>query len=193
MEPREYVSKTHRMNYGDPHVLDNLTGARLHTGSFCSIANGVSIFLGGHHRTDLMSTYPFGYVYTDVFGTERYKINENKGDIHIGSDVWIGENVAIMANIKIGHGAIIGCNAVVTKDVKPYSIVAGNPARFLRYRFSEKIINELVDIAWWDLPIPLIKELIPFLMNEYVEYNIPRVKEIIADYEPEPETEVAQE
>ncbi|AGE50078.1 chloramphenicol acetyltransferase [Acanthocystis turfacea Chlorella virus Canal-1] len=182
MDPREYVSNTSHMSYGTPHVLDNSTGAKLHWGSFCSVADGVKIYLGGHHRTDYMSTYPFGAINTHIFGVGGYNIHPNKGDVHIGSDVWIGADVSIMANVKIGHGAVVGCNAVVTKDVKPYSIVAGNPAKFVRYRFSEEVINELLDIAWWDLPIPLVKQIVPFLMNENVSYNIPHVKDIIAEY-----------
>jgi acetyltransferase-like isoleucine patch superfamily enzyme len=182
MEPREYASKTSRFNYGNPKIPDHDTGAKLYRGSSCSISEGVVIYLGGHHRTDFASTYPFGKIFNDVFGGGAYGVHPNKGDIHIGSDVWIGEGVHILPNVKIGHGAVLGCGSIVTKDVKPYSIVAGNPAKLIRYRFSEEVINELLDIAWWDLPVPLIKQLVPLLMNEHVEYNIPRMRELIAEY-----------
>ena len=182
MQPREYVSKTSRFSYGAPKILDNDTGATLRGGSFCSIAEGVKIYLGGHHQTVFASTYPFGKINQHVFGYGGYDVNPNRGDIHIGSDVWIGEDAKIMPNVKIGHGAVIGCGAIVTKDVKPYSIVAGNPAKFIKYRFSEEVINELLDIAWWDLPTPLIQRLVPLLANENVEDNIPKMKEVIAEY-----------
>lgn len=180
MEPREYVSNTCQYTYGKLITIHTGEEATLTHGSFCSFASKIRVYLGGHHRTDYITTYPFGTILPEIWGGETYGHPANKGDVHIGSDVWIGDDVAIMPNVRIGHGAVIGCKAVVTKDVKPYAVVAGNPARFIRYRFSKEIIDQLLEIRWWDLPIDTIKQLVPFLMNSDVEYNIPRITEIIS-------------
>ena len=170
------------MNYGTVKLIKTGEDATCYQGSYCSVAENVRAYLGGHHRTDYITTFPFGSIMPEFWGKEVYGHPANKGDIIIGSDVWIGDNVSIMPNVTIGDGACIGCNSVVTKDVEPYSIVAGNPAKFIRYRFSEHIIDELLDISWWDLDVQLIRKLVPFLMNEDVEYNIPRIKEMIAEH-----------
>lgn len=179
METHEYTSSTYQMNYGKIKQISTGEDAKLHMGSFCSIASNVRAYLGGHHRIDYITTYPFGSISPEIWGKETYGHPQNRGDIYVGSDVWIGDNVSIMPNVKIGHGAVIGCNAVVTKDVKPYSIVAGNPAKFIRYRFSEEVIKELLDIKWWDCNTSTIQKLVPFLMNDDIETNIPRIREII--------------
>jgi len=119
-------------------------------GRFCSIAYGVKIGLG-HHPVDWVSTHHFAY-------DKKYGfINENRDfEDHsqqrciIGNDVWIGGNSIILAGVKVGDGAIVGANSLVTKDVEPYSIVFGTPAKFHRYRFDEKIREELLKIQWWN-------------------------------------------
>lgn len=141
--------------YGLPTVLPGIR-AKLRIGRFCSIAEGVVIDLGWSHRTDLATTYPL-WAFPEDWPRAR-DLNPldvlfvPKGDVVIGNDVWIGREAIIMPSITIGHGAVIGARSVVTKDVEPYSIVAGSPARVVRKRFDEKTIERLLVIRWWDWP-----------------------------------------
>lgn len=136
---------------------------RLIIGKFCQIATGVRFIMNGaNHAMDGISTYPF-----KVFGKSWGEIPMNvvsKGDTVIGNDVWIGNNVTIMQGITIGDGAIIGTNSLVTKNVEPYTIVGGNPAKLIRKRFSDKDIDALVKLAWWDWPIEKITENLPAIV-----------------------------
>ena len=93
----------------------------------------------------------------------------SKGDVVIGNDVWIGRGVVILSGVRVGNGAVIGAGAVVTKDVPPYAIVAGNPARIIRYRFSPEQIEELEQIAWWSWPDKEIERAIPLLLSSDIE------------------------
>ena len=113
----------------------------LKIGSYCSIANGVHFLLAGEHNTDSVSTYPFKVM---LWGEDKEATS--KGDIIIGDDVWIAINAIICSGVKIGQGAVIGAGAVVTKDVPPYAIVGGNPAKIIRYRFDEELIKKLLSI-----------------------------------------------
>lgn len=131
-------------------------GDKLIIGKFCALAAKATFIMnGGNHCTESFSTYPFG-----IFGPEYQAALPdswpNFGDTIVGHDVWIGYDALIMPGVKIGPGAIIGTRAVVTKDVAPYSIVGGNPAREIRPRFGETTIAKLLDIAWWDWPIEKI-------------------------------------
>ena len=110
-----------------------------------------------------LSTYPFP-LFFEEWGTPISEVTEswdNKGDIVIGNDVWIGYEAVIMSGVKIGDGAIIGARAVVTKDVEPYTIVGGLPAKPIRKRYSQDIITQLEAVRWWDLPHDQLKQLIP--------------------------------
>lgn len=124
-------------------------------GKFCQIATGVRFVMNGaNHAMDGFSTYPF-----KVFGKSWASAPLNalsKGDTVIGNDVWIGNSATIMQGIKIGDGAIIGTNALVTKDVEPYTIVGGNPAKPIRKRFDDHTIDFLLKLAWWDWPLDKI-------------------------------------
>lgn len=131
-------------------------------GSFVSIGPRVSIYVGGEHRTDWGSTYHFSEVFSDV---EKIDCIRTKGDVVIGSDVWIGGNVVILSGVTIGDGAVIGAGAVVSKDVAPYSIVAGNPIREIRKRFTEEQRERLLRIKWWDWEDEKIDKIIPILMS----------------------------
>ncbi|MGG0413372.1 Vat family streptogramin A O-acetyltransferase [Peribacillus simplex] len=146
-------------------------GDRLVIGKFCAIAPGVTFIMNGaNHRMDGFSTYPF-----NIFGHgwERYTPTLDqlpfKGDTLIGNDVWIGMDTVIMPGIKIGDGAIVAAKSVITKDVEPYTIVGGNPEKKLKTRFSEEIINELLEIKWWDLDIDIISAHIDMIVNGDME------------------------
>lgn len=131
--------------YGEPTVYDWDLGATLRIGSYCSIAAGVIILIGGEHDTRTISTFPF----RTFFLKNGEKDAQTKGDVTIGSDVWIGQRAIILSGVTIGHGAVIGAGALVAKDVPPYAVVAGNPARLIRYRFDPETIQALLKIAWW--------------------------------------------
>lgn len=134
---------------------------RLMIGKFCSIACGAKfIFNSANHTLSSLSTYPFP-LFFEEWGLTREEVTDswdNKGDIVIGNDVWIGYEAVIMAGVTIGDGAIIGTRAVVTKDVPPYTIVGGVPARLIRKRFPDETISELLKIRWWDWPRERIAE-----------------------------------
>lgn len=142
--------KIGRGSYGVPIVHDWHEGSTLNIGSYCSISANVQIFLGGHHRADWVTTYPF-----PAFLPQAAHIPEfsgTRGDVDIGSDVWLCANCIILSGVRIGHGAVIANGAVVTRDVPAYAIVAGNPARVVRWRFDERTRDELLASAWWDWP-----------------------------------------
>lgn len=150
--------------YGVPAIRNWGENAKFSIGKFCSIANGVTIFLGGEHRTDWVTTYPFA-AFPDVFPESGSIAGFSiaKGDVVIGSDVWIGEGVTILSGVCIGHGAAIGAHSVVTKNVAPYAIVGGNPAHVLRMRFAKPVVDFLLAQRWWDWPIDVIRARIPEL------------------------------
>lgn len=137
---------------------------RLIVGKFCSIACGAKfIFTSANHTLKSLSTYPFPLFFEEWESpvSEITMAWDNKGDIVIGNDVWIGYEAVIMSGVHIGDGAIIGTRAVVTKDVKPYTIVGGVPAKTIRKRFDQETIAKLESLRWWDLPCDQIKRLIP--------------------------------
>ncbi|MDE6649358.1 MAG: CatB-related O-acetyltransferase [Muribaculaceae bacterium] len=136
---------------------------RLIIGKFCSIACGVKfIFNCANHTLKSLSTYTFPLFFEewDLPKSEVSTAWDNKGDIIIGNDVWIGYDAVIMAGVKIGDGAIIGARAVVTKDVEPYSIVGGVPAKEIRKRFTPDIIEKLQNLQWWNWPENKIRDAI---------------------------------
>ena len=126
---------------------------KLQIGKFCSIACGAKfLFNSANHTLSSLSTYPFP-LFFEEWGLEKKDVTnawDNKGDIIIGNDVWIGYEAVILAGVTIGDGAIIGTRAVVTKDVPPYTIVGGVPAKPIKKRFSEETISALLEIQWWN-------------------------------------------
>ncbi|BAY82823.1 acetyltransferase family protein [Calothrix parasitica NIES-267] len=133
-------------------------GDKLIIGKFCALATGVKFIMNGaNHKISGFSTYPF-----QIFGNGWEKVTPeleefpNKGNTVIGNDVWIGYEALIMPGIQIGHGAIIASKSVVTKNVPPYTIVGGNPAKEIKKRFEDNVINDLLKIAWWDWNIEKI-------------------------------------
>ena len=145
---------------------------RLIIGKFCSIACGAKfIFNCANHTQKSLSTYTFPLFFEewDLPKSEVATAWDNKGDIVIGNDVWIGYDAVIMAGVKIGDGAIIGARAVVTKDVEPYSIVGGVPAKEIRKRFKPDIIEKLQNLQWWNWPVERIKESIHLIQSGNIE------------------------
>lgn len=151
--------------YDDPddvhHFLKNVlyhfdfVGDKLIIGKFCQIATGVRFIMnGGNHAMNGYSAYPFR-----VFGHDWKDVpleSMSKHDTLIGNDVWIGNSTTMMPGVKIGDGAIIATNAVITKDVEPYTIVGGNPSRLIRKRFDDETIQKLVSLKWWDWSVEKI-------------------------------------
>lgn len=158
-------------------------GAALFIGAFCSIATNVTIFLGGNHRTDWITTFPFGHIYQKELGQKVIDGHPStNGDINIGNDVWIGSNVIIMSGISIGDGAVIATGSVVTKSVRPYEIIGGNPAKHIKFRFSDDLIQILLTLKWWDLPLEIINEISPLLCSEPTKEAIDNIKLVLEDY-----------
>lgn len=143
--------KVGRHTYGHNNINIIWNQASLEIGSFCSIAANCNIYLGGNHRTDWITTYPFGHINKHIFNKFNGEGHPaTKGKVVIGNDVWIGNNVTIMSGVTIGDGAVIACNSHVVKDVEPYSIVGGNPARLIKYRFDKETIEKLLKLKWWE-------------------------------------------
>ena len=145
-------------------------GAKLYVGKFCSVAGKVEVMLGGNHRTEWVSTFPFGHMSRDTFtkyNGEGHPVT--KGDVNIGNDVWIGDGATILSGVTIGHGACIGTKSVVTKDVPPYTIAAGNPAKHIKKRFSDEIIDKLLEAKWWYLDDHIIDHISPLLCSNDFE------------------------
>ncbi|MEL7035343.1 MAG: CatB-related O-acetyltransferase [Cyanobacteria bacterium J06592_8] len=144
-------------------------GDRLILGKFCAIASDVKFIMnGGNHRTDWFTSYPF-----PIFGS-GWEVAmpdswPNKGDTIIGNDVWIGYGATIMPGVQIGDGAIIASQSVVTRNVEPYTIVGGNPAQQIRKRFEELVIQELLEIRWWDWDIEKITRNIKAICGSNIE------------------------
>lgn len=149
-----------------------INGDKLIIGKFCSIACGAKfIFNCANHTLKSLSTYTFPLFFEewDLPKSEVASAWDNKGDIVIGNDVWIGYDAVIMAGVNIGDGAIIGTRAVVTKDVEPFSIVGGVPAKEIRKRFSPEIITKLMELKWWNWSEDKIKKYIPAIQSGNVE------------------------
>lgn len=157
-----------------------VNGDKLKIGKFCSIACGAKfIFTSANHSLKSLSTYPFP-IFFEEWGLDAKDIREawdNKGDIVIGSDVWIGYEAVILSGVTIGDGAVIGTRAVVTKDVPPYTVVGGVPARPIKKRFDEQTIDRLLKLRWWDFDREKIKECIPFIRSGNVDALIKQLSD----------------
>lgn len=151
-----------QFTYGIPTVFAGFLHpeVKLKIGRFCSIAAGVTIYLGGNHRTNQVTTYPFIFFPDDWPQAKQLRVEDvgpvSRGNVVIGNDVWIGHRASILSGVTIGDGAVIGAESVVVNDVEPYSIVSGNPARLIRKRFDEETIRRLLEVKWWDWPIEKI-------------------------------------
>ena len=141
---------------------------RLFIGKFCSIACGAKfIFTSANHTMSSLSTYPFPLFFEEweLPISEVTSAWDNKGDIVIGNDVWIGYEAVILSGVRIGDGAVVGARAVVTKDVAPYTVVGGVPAKPIKKRFCQSNIAKLESIRWWDLPREQIRLLLPLIKS----------------------------
>lgn len=172
---REIVSKFQRplgtvkigkYTYGKPIIVSFRKEDRLTIGKFCSIADDVVIVLSGEHRYDRVSTFPL----RSRFIYKKERDTYSKGPVVIGNDVWIGSRAIILSGVRIGDGAVIGAGAVVTKNVPPYAIVGGVPAKILKYRFSNEQIRKLLKIAWWNWDIEKILKNIHHFYGDVDEF-----------------------
>jgi len=136
--------------YGTPHVKNYDQKTKLYVGKYCSFAAQVTILLGGEHRIDYATTYPFSDIPSPWPEAEKITdMTYSKGDVLIGNDVWIGFGATILSGVRIGDGVVIGAGALVSASVKPYSVVGGNPAKTLKMRFDEETVSRLLKLAWW--------------------------------------------
>jgi acetyltransferase-like isoleucine patch superfamily enzyme len=164
-----------RHTYGRPRVRVYQGSERKVTiGSFCSIAPDVEIITGGIHPLDWVSTYSFR-VQWKMEGAFEDGMPRSNGDVIIGSDVWLGTGVTILSGVTIGHGSVVAAKSVVTRDVPPYSIVAGVPAKVVRHRFDPDVIDRLLEIAWWEWDDEKIRRAVPLLSS-------PNIQEFLRQY-----------
>lgn len=163
-----------KYTYGTQHIRTKWDQyGKLKIGNFCSIADNILIFLGGNHSTEWITTFPFGTINKDIFN-KKIPQQDRKNfkrclDVTIGNDFWIAGGVTIMAGVTIGDGAVIARNSHVVKNVEPYSVVGGNPAKLIYYRFNEETIKKLLELKWWDFDDKIINEISPYLCSS--DYN----------------------
>lgn len=153
-----------KSTYGIPVVRQWDKDATLFIGAYCSIARNVQIFLGGNHRTDWVTNYPFPAFYFEARHIKNFRTS--RGDVVIGNDVWLCENCTILSGVKIGHGAVIASGAVISRDVEPYAVMAGNPAKLVRWRFDEETRMALLKAAWWDWPEQEVLSVVDLLCSD---------------------------
>ncbi|WP_409299991.1 type B chloramphenicol O-acetyltransferase [Pseudomonas sp. KCJK8993] len=144
---------------------------QLIVGSFCSIGSGAAFIMAGNqgHRNEWVSTFPFYWMSEEPAFAGAQNGYEGAGDTVIGNDVWIGSEAVIMPGIKVGDGAVIGTRALVTRDVEPYAIIGGNPAKTIRKRFDERTVQMLLEMKWWDWPIDQLQAVMPLMTSGNIE------------------------
>ncbi|BDD04466.1 CatB-related O-acetyltransferase [Aureibacter tunicatorum] len=164
-EPKNFLRDNVLYNYG-------ISNTALRIGKFCALANGAKFIMAdANHATEGITTFPFpifGGDWADTIPLSEYPL-KRYSDIIIGNDVWLGESATIMPGVKVGNGSIVGSKAVVSKDVPPYSIVVGNPARVVRTRFSNEEIAMLEKLSWWDWPIEHIEKNMTILVKRDIK------------------------
>lgn len=173
---RKYLEKNNLLNIGKfTYGVENIdfhyykgSENSITIGKYCSFAPGITIILGGIHPTDWVSLYPFR-IQWNLKGAYHDGMPTTRGPVEIGNDVWVGTNVTILSGVSIGSGSIIAANSVVTKDVVPYSIVGGNPAKLIRRRFSLENINKLMEIQWWNWDDSRVIKAVENLSSENVD------------------------
>ncbi len=156
--------------YGSPDVKTYDSTTRLIIGRYCSFAAKVAILMGGEHRMDLGTTYPFPEIADPWPETSNITgMTGSKGDIVIGNDVWVGYGATILSGVTIGDGSAIGAGALVTHDIAPFSIVGGNPAKVIRMRFDDHLIARLLKLGWWNWPEEKVRENIQLICSPDIE------------------------
>lgn len=181
-----YDSEDHPELFEQTNVLFNYPffGDKLIIGKFCQIAHGTTFIMGAaNHRLGSATTYPFnvmGGVWREI-STPHIEELPHKGDTVIGNDVWLGRNCTILPGVKIGNGAIVAACSVVTKDIAPYTVVGGNPARFLKKRFDDGTAALLEELRWWDLPPEELTEIIPVLCDTDMKRAAEKLRAILAE------------
>lgn len=159
----------HTLGYSLPTIVHFMhDDTHLTIGDYCSLSTDATIYLGGRHATDYVTTYPHRILWR-MEGAGADGFPTPTGDTWIGADVWLCPGARVLSGLRIGHGAIIGAGAIVTKDVPDYAIVAGNPARVLGYRHSEEQRSALLEIAWWDWPEEEVRSAVPLLASPDID------------------------
>lgn len=180
-----YDSEDHPERFEQTNVLFNypIFGDKLIIGKFCQIAHGTVFIMGAaNHRLGSATTYPFnvmGGTWREI-STPHIEELPHKGDTIVGNDVWLGRCCTVMPGVKIGDGAIVAACSVVTKDVPPYTVVGGNPARPLKPRFDADTVALLEQLRWWDLPPEELTQLIPVLCDIHMESATKKLREYLA-------------
>lgn len=168
--------------YEELDIQEQGGGANVSIGAFCSIGRGMRILLDASPMLDRITAFPFGEVFCEELGGAGVHVpRQNGGDVVIGNDVWIGANATVLAGVTIGNGAVIGPNATVASDVGAYEVWAGNPAQLVRKRFEDAVCEKLQELRWWDLPLPLIREMAPLLSAQPTVELIEGLQGIVAD------------
>lgn len=153
--------------YGSPEVIEYDADTHLSVGAYTSIASGVKVMLGGSHRMDWVTSFPFPMMLDELKDVED--CNVSNGDVVIGSDCWLCRDAMILSGVTVGHGAVVAAGAVVCKDVPPYAVVGGNPAKFIKWRFDEQTRERLLASAWWDWPEAEVKAVARTLCSNDIE------------------------
>lgn len=153
------------------YLLPDEGADKLIIGSFCSIGSGAAFIMAGNqgHRNEWVSTFPFHFMSEVPAFSNAANGYLPAGDTVVGSDVWIGSEAIIMPGVRIGHGAVIGTRALVTRNVEPYTIVGGNPAKPIRKRFSDSHVEMLLEMEWWDWPDEMLSEAMPLLTSNDID------------------------
>lgn len=182
------IVKVGCFSYGTEHItiLSWDSKSKVEIGRFCSISFGLKIYTGGNHRIDWLSTYPFGHIFSRKMGIAPVDGHpSSKGNVIIGHDVWIGRDVTILSGLTIGSGSVIAANSTVVSDVEPYSVVGGNPAKVIKYRFTTPIIDRLLALEWWKhSKTETIKKISPFLCmqnSNSIEDNLTSIELILSN------------